>query len=613
MNGRLLFSSILIFLLLAGIYWGMTYTPWKNGGDEISTNALLKDQLTCVSKPLNLSSFLGEQWINYTSKRLKLAECPKGGFTEIVDTITPDLISTYYFVSALKLLNETPSNRVQTVKWLHNNEGTLFANTTSAYNQIPRFWIVYYGVMTLEMLNSSPEDPGRIVDFILSTEQSNGSFVYEGMDFTPQAVELLHVLGYDLSNLQKTQKYCIGEFKNLTPTGEYSGRSFMDFLSEFPEYIKCLKLLRVNYTEMPEYKRDVLFIQNISKNVEKILEGRPPLFIVAGTTQLLREYGLLNKTISQELYDYVISQELPDGGFNLFGKDYGEFQGTYYAVETIVLTGKWSDDRTLNFIRSWESPLGGFAFTFQKTCGPVLTHMGVYVAEKIGMPLNKTQMKEYLKWALHNRWPYTQDDPTALYAIYLTYRDLNLTMDLSDREYLKNETIRLMNIYLAQKRSALLSDTGWISLIELGNSIGVRLDSTTRSELIRKILSERNKNGTFGVGNGTGVILFQTTNAVILLHALGYNYNDTTTARYLLDEMHDGGWGGPDLFNTYAAMLAFESMGRCPKDVQGMINFIQSLKYKYGGFLFYRGAEYYGGLQETYYAFRILEIIGAIR
>ncbi len=466
--------------------------------------------------------------------------------------------------------------------------------------------------MILEMLNSSPKDPGRIVDFVLAMKQNNGSFVYDGIDFTPQAVELLHILGYNLSKLGRTKEYCIEQFKNLTPPAEYEGLEFMGFLSKFPKYINCLELFGVNYTGLIEYKKDVSFIQTLSRNIKKILGSRPPLFIVAGTAQVLREYKFLNENISSELYNYVMSQELPDGGFNLFGGNYGEFQGTYYAIKTIVLTGKWPDERTLNFIHSWESPLGGFAFTFKKSCGPVLTRMGVHVAEKIGMPLNKTRLRGYLKKALRNLWPYSQDDPNALYAIYLTYRDLNLTMDLSDKEYLKNETIRLMKVYLTQRKSDLLSDTGWISLIELGNSIGVDLDPTTKSELVKEILSKRNEDGTFGVGNGSGLILFQTANAVMLLHALGYGYNDTITARYLLKEMHDGGWGGPDLFNTYEVMLALKSMDRCPGDVQGMMNFIQSLKYKYGGFLFYRGADYYGGLQETYYAFRILEMIGAI-
>ncbi|WP_460127661.1 prenyltransferase/squalene oxidase repeat-containing protein [Thermococcus prieurii] len=594
-----------------GIYWK---TGWSgSNGNNAIENSGTTTKLSCLPTRLNLSTFLGESWINYTSRRLHLAECPEGGFTEIDDTITPDIVSTYYFVTALKMINQTPYNRLQTIKWLHENERNLFENTTSDYTaDFPKFWIVYYGVMTLSMLNSSPKNPDRIISFILSMKQRNGSFVYKGMDFTPQPIELLHVLGYNLSSLTKTREYCIEQFENLTVPDGYDGLQFMNFLFNFPYYTKCLKLLGVNYTKLRGYHRDLLFIQNLSRNIKTIISYRPPLFIIAHVAQLLREYHLLNSTVSNEIYNYVISQELPDGGFNLFGKNYGEFQGTYYAVKAIVAVGRKPDRKTIDFIHSWESPLGGFGFPFQKTCGPILTYMAVYVAKKIGMPLNKTKLEGYLENALRNRWPYGQDDPGALYAVYFTYKELNLTIDSNDLNYLKNETIRLIRLYLTHKREDLLMDDGWISLIELGNSIGIKLSPKTKSELIREILSKKNDDGTFGIENGTGVIFYQTTNAVMLLYALGYNYNDTDTLQYLLRTMHDGGWGYPDLYNTYRVVEALTHMGHCPENIQSLIGFIHSLKYKYGGFLFYRGADYYGGLQETYYALRILELIGAI-
>jgi len=610
----LCFTFFIIFILAVGVYFKTPTHPLNQSVNQVIKPDRSTNRLLCIPKPLNLSTFLGREWINYTSKRLHLAECPDGGFTEIDDTITPDIVSTYYFVAALKSINQTPHNRLQTIKWLHENEGNLFENTTSDYTAdvFPKFWIVYYGVMTLAMLNSSPENSNRIIRFILGTERENGSFIYSGMDFTLQAVELLHVLGYNLSNLNKTRDYCIGQFENLTVPNGYVGLQFMSFLFNFPYYTKCLKLLGVNYTKLKGYHQDILFIQNLSRHIKTIISYRPPLFIIAHVAQLLREYHLLNSTVSNEIYNYVISQELPDGGFNLFGKDYGEFQGTYYAVKTIVAVGKKPDKKTISFIHSWESPLGGFGFPVQNTCGPIGTYMAVYVAKKIGMPLNRTRLEKYLENALRNRWPYNQNNPTPLYYVYLTYKELNLTFSPDDMRYLRNETIRLMEWYLTHKRQDILMDTGWISLIELGNSIGVKLDPSTRSGLIKEILSKKNSDGTFGIENGTGVTLYQTTNAVMLLHALGYNYNDTDTVQYLLRTMHDGGWGYPDLYNTYEAVEALVYMGHCPDNVQSLISFVHSLKYKYGGFLFYRGAKYYGGLQETYFALRILELIGAI-
>ena len=334
---------------------------------------------------------------------------------------------------------------------------------------------------------------------------------------------------------------------------------------------------------------------------------------MAKLTQVLSEYNLLNNTISGEIYNYIMSQELPDGGFNLFGKNYGEFQGTYYAVKTIALLGKRPDKKTIGFIHSWESPLGGFAFTFQKSCGPILTYMGVYVAKKIGIPLNRTAIAKYLSRALYDRWPYSRDDPSPLYSIYMTYRALNLTLSPVDKDYLRNETARLTELYLRNRTNSLLMDTGWIALLRLGRATGVRIGEDTKKRLIQNVLSLKNPDGTFGPpSNNTVLVLYRTENAVLLLHALGYDYTNETTAKFILSMEHDGGWGYPDLYNTYRAVGALAYMGYCPEDVQSLIGFIHSLKYKYGGFLFYRGEKSYGGLQETYYALRTLELIGAI-
>lgn len=599
-------SLLLIFILLGGL--SISVYHYKKPTQR--TNPLeTYPRLHCTGRTLNLSVFLGKDWRNYTAKRLNLAKCPDGGFTEIVDTVTPDIHSTYYFVAALGAINETPSNRIQTIAWLHTQEEGMFRNSSKVRYS---FKNVYHGVMTLAMLKSTPKDPDKITDFVLSAKRKNGAFVYDGLDVTEQAIEILHVLGYNVSNLNDTAGYELAKFKNLSLPPEGDKLGALKFVSEFNRYTRTMDLLGVNYTATREYKEDVSFIENLSRNVSSVLMINPPLFLVTDLAQALRENSLMESNISEAIYMYVKSRELPDGGFNLFGNDYGEFQGTYYAVRTLVLAGKKPDNKTIRFIHSWESPLGGFVFTFQKFSGPILTYMGVYVAKKIGMDVNRTMIGKYLENALHNRWPYSQDDPEPLYSIYLTYKELNITMNQNDREYLKNETVRLMELYSRSRVDSILSDTGWISLIRLGNALGVTFSSRTKAALIDIILSKRNSDGTFGTyANSTPMTLFQTVNAVVLLHELGYDYRDDKTIQYLNSLMHDGGWGGPDIYNTYRVVQALVYMNRCPEKADGIITFVDSLKYRYGGFRFYRGDTSHGGLQETYFAFRILELLGA--
>ena len=583
-----------------------------------SKTALLPTStLKCVQE-VNIRNWLGESWINYTSRRLHLAQQPDGGFTEIVDTIAPTLISTYYFVKALTIVNQIPSNVNQTIVWLHREETTLInsSNLSRSYTYagLDKFSNMYYLVMTLHMLNSTPLNSDKIVDFILSTKKKNGAFEYGGVDVTDRAVEILHALGYNMSGLHDTREYLLEKFKSTKPPEVWNNADIMRFLQQFNTLTKALGFLHVNYTSLDVYKRDIMFIRaNISKRVDLLLRSDPPLFMVDLLAESLHEAQAMPPDACEEIYKYVASLKLPDGGFNLFGKDYGEFQGTYYAVRTIVLTGHKPEIDTLKFIENWESPLGGFAYPFQGVGGPILTYMGVYVAKKIGMPLNRTAIAKYLSRELYNRWPYSRDDPSPLYSIYMTYRVLNITLSPVDKDYLRNETARLTELYLRNRTKSLLMDTGWITLLRLGRATGVRIGEDTKKRLIQNILSQKNPDGTFGTpSNNTVLVLYRTENAVLLLHALGYDYTNETTAKFILSMEHDGGWGAPDLYNTYRAVETLAYMGYCPEDVQSLIGFIHSLKYKYGGFLFYRGEKSYGGLQETYYALRTLELIGAV-
>ena len=619
MKGVFCSLFFILILILASVSIGLYYHPAGKGSNIApgKTALLRPSTLKCVQK-VNLRNWLGESWINYTIKRLHLAQQPDGGFTEIVDTITPTLISTYYFVKALNAVNRTPTNVNQTLVWLHREEAALINSSNLsndyAYAGQDKFSNLYYLVTTLNILNSTPLNSDKIIDFILSTRKKNGAFEYDGVDVTDKAVEMLHALGYNMSGLHDTWDYLLEEFENTTPPRVWDEAETMKFLLRFNRLTKALGLLQVDYTSLDIYKEDVTFIKaNISKRVDSLLEFDPPLFMVEPLAESLHETHAMTPGASGEIYKYVVSLKLPDGGFNLFGKDYGEFQGTYYAVKTIVLTGHEPDEDTIRFIENWESPLGGFAFPFQGHGGPILTYMGVYVAEKIGMPLNRTAIAKYLSSALYNRWPYSSDNPGPLYSVYMTYRALNITLSPVEKDYLRNETARLTELYLRNRTDSLLMDTGWVVLLRLDQATGVRIGENTKKRLIQKILSERNPDGTFGPpSNNTVVILYRTENAVLLLHALGYNYTNETTAKFILSMEHDGGWGGPDLYNTYEAVGTLAYMGHCPKDVQSLMSFIHSLKYKYGGFLFYKGDKSHGGLQETYFALRTLELLGAV-
>ncbi|RLF80434.1 hypothetical protein DRN38_04030 [Thermococci archaeon] len=566
-------------------------------------------QIGCIEN-FDVTNFLGENWINYTLKRVYLAQTPDGGFTEIVDYVIPDILSTYYFTKALTLVNQTPYNKVQTIKWLHEEEKTFFRNSTKT--NINDFLKLYFGVMSLSLLNETPSNREDIISLILSYKQDNGSFIDEDeTDMTEKALEMLSALGYNVAELNDTKMHVLNEWSNLTPPNVDNFRSVVKYISMFNMYTNMLQMLGIDYRDLKDYDQKVYPLIWLSQNTSFFLESPPPLFLMTYILEALKKENSLTDDIKSATYKILMEEKLWDGGFNLFGLDYGEPQGTYYAVEALILIGKMPERDTINFIHERETPLGGFIFCYQSFGDPLSTYMAVHTSKLLGGEINKTRIKNYLSRAVYYRKPYSNDELAPLYFVYLTYKELGITMDNETYNYIRNETARLFNLYLTEKTDNIVEDGSWISLIKLGKEVGVVLDEKTKNQLIEKILSQRNQDGTFG--NHSGNInkkLLYTSHAVLLLEELGYKYRDERTVEFLLNSQMNGGWGVPDLYTTYYVVRALRTIGVCPKEVDGLLSFLKRVQYPYGGFNFYEGQENaYGGLYETYLALRILELL----
>jgi len=605
---RKLLPIFLIFLLFSSLGCILTNIPDKSEEHVECPSGTLK----CVNPNFNINGFLGENWRNYTLKRIYLAQAPDGGFTEIVDYAIPDIFSTYYFTKALTLVNQVPYNRVQTIKWLHEEEKTFFRNSTKT--NIDDFEKLYFGVMSLRFLNETPYNKDDIINLILSYKQKNGSFVYDGKDVTWNAMKMLEVLGYNVTNLHDTRICILDQWNSLSFPATNDSKALIEYLSKFNLYSKMLEMLGVDYKALKNYEQKVYPLVWVSHNISLILGSNSPLFVIAEITEALKREGLLNEDTKEIIYKNVKRRELENGGFNLFGLDYGEPQGTYYAVKTLVLIGKIPDDSTIQFIHERETPLGGFVFCYQSFGDPILTYMAIYVTKQLGGDLNETKVKKFLDQAVYDRKPYSNDDPGPLYFVYMAYKKLGIQPDQKRSEYIRNETAQLFNLYLAEKTDNIVDDGSWISLIKLGKEIGVVLDNKTKKYLIDKILSQRNSDGTFGRhSRNMYKKLLYTSHAVLLLRELEYKYHDNKTIEFLLNSQTNGGWGTPDLYTTYYVVMALRAMEVCPRNVDGLLKLLKRVQYQYGGFNFYEGQKNaYGGLYETYLALRILELISSL-
>lgn len=602
----LVLSTLLIFSI---VWWASTNSYDAVGIAEINNKSSHNESLKCLPRELNITQFLGERWINYTEKRLYLARRSDGGFTEIVDTITPNIISTYYFLSTLSLINESPSNLNQTKAWLVSVEEEIL-NRTIKEGTASSFARLHYWVLSMKMVNLTPSDSDRIISFVLSIKSDNGTFFYGGEDVTYLAIKVLYYLGYNMTLLHSTANYYIHELDRLSlQRDDYNN---LQYLLEVNIRLKALSMLGISYVNLTSYRQIVTYVRSSYESIKMEISRSPPIFYVSEGIEFLAREGLLTSDLSSIAYEYTLAQKLPDGGYHIWNMNYGEPQGTYHAVRIIVLTGHTPDKDTLQFIHSWESPLGGFALPFYAQGDPYATYMAVYVMNFLGIDSDKDRIKHFLEHAIYDRSPYSPDDPSPLYVIYRTYDLLEIQPSEQDREYIKSEVERMFRLYLENRKNSLLSDPGWIYLIRLGKEVGIVIGEQTKVTLIKEILKMRNPDGSFGnITNVTFTTFQNTVQAVILLHELEYEYDDDSTLQYILEFQHDGGWGAPDLYNTLLAVQALVYLKHCPQDIEGLLELIGSLKYPYGGFRLYSRDISYGGLQETYFALKILELLGA--
>lgn len=69
------------------------------------------------------------------------------------------------------------------------------------------------------------------------------------------------------------------------------------------------------------------------------------------------------------LASYLLKRRNPDGGFCFYGLDESSLNDTFYAVMVLDLLGQLpTDDRTVEYVRSFQSDDGGFISVYSAWC-----------------------------------------------------------------------------------------------------------------------------------------------------------------------------------------------------------------------------------------------------
>ena len=563
---------------------------------ETATKEPQTCQKTNSMKPLNLSDFLEDQWINMTLRRLYLGQTTDGGFLDDPILIQPYIDSTYYFISALSLINESPHNKERTIKWLHLNENNFFQNVSKYPDELGG---IYFGVMSLKLLNETPHNRNEIIKRVLSYRQKNGKFTCNGMDCTWMALKTLVALNYT-----KAGNWTLEEWYSLRPPERYNFKQVVEYISSFYHTVETLEMMGIDYKMLKTYEEKKDFIQNISQDLISHLNPRAPLFYVAYVAGVLNKTGLLDSESRDIIYRTLEERKLDDGGYHIFGDNYGEHQGTYFAIMALIMIGEEPDRDTLEFIHNRESPFGGFIFPQKLKTNPIETYKTVYILKTLGGDIDRIKLKDYLDKELSRA-----NDPKTLWSIYDSYKLAGIELDKNKWEYFRNMTVFLLEKYL--KNPDIITNDPvhmehFILLLDLGKKLNVIVENGTRRDIADRLLEYREKDGSFKHN------LEFTAYSVILLNELGYEYCDQKTIAWLQNQQTEGGWGAPDLYSTELVIEALTSMGAVPRDIDGLLKFLKDIQCPYGEFdMSYGSKNSYvcGDSYATYLALRILEML----
>ncbi len=602
MKYKRLIAVIIMILLSFSSFGCLGHNTSANVENSKISNITTSFSSNRETQKLNITEIFGDEWKNQTSW---LVSYDYKGFSYRL--ISPDLFTTYHFLSSLMLFNRSIQHKEETLKWLNNLNKENFNINSS----IGRIFEIYIGVHSLALLDANITSKRALINELLSYKNSDGSITEKPDDFayavteTYWALRALHDMGYNISAMNDTKEFLYKKWESIRITEE-------NFVGVF-YILQSLKLMGFPPSELPGYHRKMSDIKELKR--EYLNDSRKfDLYNIFALAYLFKKAGFLdNSTVDimvSRLYDY----QCPDGGFNFNGQN-GIASDTYYAFMGFYYLGIVPNSIAFEFIYKHESPMGGFFPNTLKIVDTETFYHTVYTAYVLNS-LNKTKVKRYLKGMRYQLQNAKYEDISSLYYYMKTWKLVNRALPLEDYKILRDVTVNLLEQFLRESMGNKEVDPYvLVPLLRLAKELNITLDNHTKMQLASQILSYKNPDGSFAPGGR----LDNTVYSVLALHELGYNYHDRSTIEFIQDaQLPDGGFAfrtskkigeQSNMGATYLSVIALEIMGAEPKNKEKVIQWIKHCKGQYGGIGMFPNSN---NVDETttYWAIKVLEALG---
>ncbi|ACJ16989.1 Uncharacterized protein TON_1499 [Thermococcus onnurineus NA1] len=529
---------------------------------------------------------ISPSWGNWTVRRLELAQDPvTGGWDgDVSFTILPTLYATYHGVLTLALLNLSPAHPQKTREFLKDYEGEI-------YNRQDYFSVVdvYYLLTLLKEFNLSLGSRETIENFILEDmKKSNETF--------------LHAKSLILLNSPLAKNVSMSLWLSLKP--EHS----LNFVWNFLQLRELLVMSGYSPAEIPNYTRMHELARTVFDDASREVNNLG-FYDLHTLARFMKEENIKNETLRREILADISKYKCSDGSYSdTNGAKRGYIDTTHWAVEAITYLGGEVGTDTVRYLRSLESPLGGFIeIPYSIIPNPLDTAFSVMTLGLLNSTVPREEkVKDYLLSELSD-----EDKPSAIWAEYRALRVLgvpNENLKKIVKPRLQN-FITNLNLSAVYHNHYLLKDVYY--LLVTSRELGIEIDESWKETVTSFVLDLRDDDGGFGskISKIKIVRLETTLYSVLILNELGYGYRDGKTVKFIESNRNGALWWSLPI--TRYALLALNSMGAKVEGKEEIVKALERRKCPYG---FFSYAPYENPKQgdpiATFLALDILRLLG---
>ncbi|UPV73399.1 terpene cyclase/mutase family protein [Halorussus limi] len=569
--------------------------------------------VTHKSPSLNASKYQETQQV------VQQAESPRGGFGEIPNG-EAKLYPTYYYLQVSSEMDFKKTNTDETTEWLRGIESKRYrhaeANTTKIAD-------IFYVVGSLEELGAKPLNRKGTIKQISQFRKSDGSYcaaVYANgtcvngenrLLSTYRALATLEtVSALESKNLTRTREWLLSRWKNDTQFQRYQD------LPRAERIVMSLKILGIEPKSLPRYDQRKAWVEGQGENVDRRIENKKAdMFGISAYDYLTQTLDVKGEVSQNEIDEYIVRNQLPDGGYHAFNQGFSESKGTYLAIRTLSANqyDELDQSKLEELVKSYGLRSGGFSFAFRPSASLDDTYYGVSILNALRTEQHHSEKTaSIIQREVQKIERGKAASPKELYRVYRTATllgvptpsDQAIRKQLSrySETYLQNSTTRLKHVY-------------YIAYLSNKSSYGLN-----ESRVSNHVAAQRHETG--GYGAGTSPTTEGTYYAIKTLDCLGHPVaNQSATVEWIRSTRTENGYNyrvgnnqsnHSNLYATYLSVGVLQTLGTNIENKSGLKSSIRSAQHPDGGFspiLSKRTDQLSPEMRYTYWGLRALQIV----